>query len=183
MIICKGELNIHKNETSLSNLVDLHSKTVYRFCYSLTNNKADADDLFQDTFLKAVNQYSKISKAGNQLNFLISICHYTWKSNKRKYARRQRIAPIEWLEDTKVISDNYNLEKQVISNELTRYVGQIVHSLKEKYRIPTYLFYNAQLLIPEIASALKIPMGTVKSRLHKARELIQKELEDAGYGK
>lgn len=74
-------------------LVDEYSNSVYKFCRSLTYTKEDADDLFQETFSKAFEQQSKIMSSGNPKGFLFSISLYIWKSWKRKYARRQRLAP------------------------------------------------------------------------------------------
>ena len=51
----------------------------------------------------------------------------------------------------------------------------------QKFRIPIHLYYSADLSIQEIAETLKIPEGTVKSRLNKARQLLKKELEEIGY--
>ena len=54
-------------------------------------------------------------------------------------------------------------------------------TLPEKYRIPVYLYYSAELSVKEIAEVMKIPEGTVKSRMNKAKHLLKKELEALGY--
>lgn len=54
-------------------------------------------------------------------------------------------------------------------------------SLKDKYRIPVYMYYAAEMPIEEIAESLQLPKGTVKSRLHTARIIIGKKLEEHGY--
>ncbi|GIO42748.1 RNA polymerase sigma factor [Paenibacillus apis] len=56
----------------LIELVELHGKAVYGFCYNLTRNKEDADDLYQDTFLKAAELRHKMDMSGNPKAFLIS---------------------------------------------------------------------------------------------------------------
>ena len=60
-------------------------------------------------------------------------------------------------------------------------IQQIVANLPEKYRIPVYLFYSAELSIQEIAKVLQIPAGTVKSRMNKAKHVLKEELETLGY--
>ena len=60
-------------------------------------------------------------------------------------------------------------------------IQKIVADLPEKFRILIHLYYSADLSIQEIAETLKIPEGTVKSRLNKARQLLKKELEEIGY--
>ena len=60
-------------------------------------------------------------------------------------------------------------------------VQQVVARLPEKYRIPVYLFYSAELSIQESAKVLQIPAGTVKSRMNKAKHVLKEELETLGY--
>ncbi len=69
------------------------------------------------------------------------------------------------------------LEEEAIQKELREMVRKAVAGLDEKYRIPIYLFYTEQLTVEEISKILKLPQGTVKTRLFKARKLLKKELE------
>lgn len=169
------------NYENLDSLVDLYGNSLYKFCYKLTQTKADADDLYQETFLKAVEQCHKIDDSKNPRGYLISIAIYIWKSRGRKYARRQRLVPSADIEDISLEADNYNLENDIISRDLNHCVNTIVNCLDEKFRIPLYLYYTVEMTVEEISSALRIPKGTVKSRLHKARTLIKKRLEAVGY--
>ncbi len=61
--------------------------------------------------------------------------------------------------------------------EQQRQVREAVAKLEERYRIPVYLYYSQQFTTEQIGKILKLPQGTVKSRLHKARKLLKKELE------
>lgn len=74
-----------------------------------------------------------------------------------------------------------SLEEQILSNEEKNIVEQEVKKLKDKYRIPIYLYYMENLSLEEIAQILKIPKGTVKSRLHKARNILKNKLEVVYY--
>jgi RNA polymerase sigma-70 factor (ECF subfamily) len=62
-----------------------------------------------------------------------------------------------------------------------RTVQKIVAELPEKYRLPIQLYYTADMSVQEIADIMRIPEGTVKSRMSKARSLLKKELEALGY--
>ena len=62
-------------------------------------------------------------------------------------------------------------------------VYQCIRELSQKYQLLLYLYYASDLSVNEIAVLLKVPEGTVKSRLHKARKLLKEQLEDAGYDK
>ena len=72
-------------------------------------------------------------------------------------------------------------EEVLLEKEICRLVRMEIASLEEKYRLPVYMYYAAELPVEQIAVAMRIPKGTVKSRLHKARKLIKKELEAYGY--
>ncbi len=164
-------------------LIDDHGKSIYSFCMKLTLNKEDTEDLYQQTFLKALELRDKIDKNNNPKSFLISIAINLWKNSKRKYARHNRIAPLIYVDNPESldIADSTNVENRAINNELESELITAVNNLKDKFRIPLLMHYNGDLSIEEIASALKIPKGTVKSRLHNGRLIIKNELEAKGY--
>jgi len=171
----------------LNNLVKLQGKAIYGFCHKLAKNKADTDDLYQETFLKAMELCHKIDKANNPKGFFISIAIGLWKNNCRKYARRQRIAPLEELNEAVckdyTDKDESTPEDIFISNELCIMIQNAADTLNDKLRIPLYMYYTAEMSNEEIALALKIPQGTVKSRLHKARKALKNILEVSDYDK
>jgi len=113
-------------------------------------------------------------------SFLFFIALYLWKSWKRRYARRNRIAPTEPL-DEMIISD-IGIEDSIIAQEDIRVVRNLIAALPEKLRIPTILFYSMEMSVADIAATLRRPVGTVKSRLHKARKILEKGLMGIGYG-
>jgi RNA polymerase sigma-70 factor (ECF subfamily) len=169
----------------LSKLVKSDGKAIYGFCHKLAKNQVDADDLYQETFLKAMELCHKIDKDNNPKGFLISIAVGLWKNKRRKYAWRQRIAPIEELNDDVnscyMIKAESTPEDIIISNELRVMVQNAADTLNDKFKIPLYMYYTAGMSNEDIASALKIPLGTVKSRLHKARLALKNILEVSEY--
>lgn len=170
----------------LSELVESHGREIYGFCYKLTQNKADADDLYQETFLKATEFCHKIDSNRNPKGYLITITLGIYKNNRRKFAWRQRIAPSkEWVDDweEEPLNNSELPEDIVVRNEQKRLIQEATNSLTEKLRIPLYLYYTADFSVEQIAGALKIPVGTVKSRLFKARKVLKKIMEDNEYEK
>lgn len=165
----------------LSELIKSEGKAIYRFCNKLAKNKADTDDLYQETFLKAVELCYKIDKNNNPKAFLISITIGIWKNNCRKLAWRQKIAPVEELQESVnndyIFKDESTPEDIVISNELRLMTQAAVEKLNYKLKIPMYMYYTAEMSNEDIAAALKIPVGTVKSRLYKARKTLKNILE------
>ncbi len=168
-----------------ANLLEKEGSTIYSFCCYLTGNRDKADDLYQETMLVAIEKCGKIDKTENPKNFLIGIATRNWRNWKRKYARRQRIAPQSSIEDSEneVFHTTISPEESYISQEKYKLVRLEISVLKEKYRLPVYMYYSAEMSIEEIAAVLHIPKGTVKSRLHAARTIIKKKMEDYGYEK
>jgi RNA polymerase sigma-70 factor (ECF subfamily) len=164
---------------AFADLVDDYGDSVYRFCRSLTYTKEDADDLFQEVFLRAFEQFRKISGSDNPKGFLFSCAVYVLKSQKRKYARRRRLAPEVELDEN--VAGGGSLEDGIFASEETRLVRELVAALPEKFKIPVGLYYTSEMSVPEIAGALGLPDGTVKSRLFKARKLVEKGLRANGY--
>ena len=165
----------------IDSLLVLYGKDVYGFCLRLAKNKDNADDLYQETFLKAIELSDKIDKSKNLKGLLISIAIGLWKNNRRKYARRQRIAPEAELNEeigSSIISTNTSTpEEIVILRESYEFIRSAADKLNDKLRIPLYMYYTAGMTVEDIASALKIPQGTVKSRLYKARKNLKEVLE------
>lgn len=175
------------DRADISELVNLNGKAVYGFCYKLTKNREEADDLYQETFLKAMELCHKINKDNNPKGFLIAIAVGIWKNNCRKHIRHQRIAPIKIIDEDMnndyLLKDDITPEDIIISNELHITVQNAADSLTNKLKLPLYMHYTAEMSNEEIAAALKIPVGTVKSRLHKARLTIKDMLEVYEYEK
>jgi RNA polymerase sigma factor, sigma-70 family len=161
------------NHTPAS-LIDEYSDSVYKFCRNLTYSKEDADDLFQETFLKVLESPNKINLSNNPQSFLFSTALFIWKAWKRKYARHKRIASIKKLDET--ICNTDNIEDGYMIQEENRIVREEVNSLPEKFKIPIILYYTSEFSVSDIAETLKLPIGTVKSRLFKARKLVEKGL-------
>lgn len=159
-----------------------YSRDIYSFCKHLTCDSQEADDLYQDTFTKAIEIREKMDYNNNPKSYLLSIALRIWRNRKRKYAWRKRIAdirPTEELQDTQIPeSTETSVEEQVLSRENENLVKVAVDKLPEKLRIVVLLFYMEELTTKEIAIMLKIPAGTVLSRLHQARKVLHEELED-----
>jgi len=166
---------------NIDQLVEQYSDSVYRYCKSLAFTLEDAEDLYQQTFLKAFELRKKISFDKNPKAYLLSIATNLWKNQKSKYARRERIAPTissdivgVQLED---VQSGTDVLEQIVKEEQLEQLRSCVERLPDKHRQVITLFYAGELSVEEIAQVLKIPKGTVKSRLHHAKEQLRKEME------
>lgn len=164
-----------------------YGRDIYSFCKHLTNNLSDAEDLYQDTFLMAVELREKLDSENNLKSYLLSIALRIWKNKKRKYAWRKRIADMQPLVDEKDADMGVSLElspeENIIGKEKDRAVRTAVNRLPDKLKPVVLLFYMEELSVVRIAEVMKIPVGTVLSRLYQARKVLRKELEDVFDGK
>lgn len=168
------------NHKELEMCIRTYGKDIYSFCCHLTHNRQEADDLYQDTFLTALELLDRLDTERNPKSCLLSVAVNQWRNRKRKFAWRQRITGVQVsLEDmdTEFPTEQETVEDALIFREETRTVQRAVAALPEKYRLPVLLFYMEDLKVAEIAAVLKLPQGTVKSRLFQARRVLQKELE------
>lgn len=168
----------------IENIIDEYGSFIYKFCIKLTQNKEDGEDLYQQTFLKAVELKSKLDKNKNPKSYLISISVKLWKNSVRKNIRRETIAKsvnIDEYESMEIKDTKVNTEQNIIEKEIEEEVNLVVSKLEDKFKLPIIMHYTAEMPIEDIARALMIPKGTVKSRLYKGRSIIKKELEAIGY--
>lgn len=171
------------NAGEIEKCIDNFGTDIYRFCLKLCADKADAEDLYQQTFLKALETEWTLDWEKNPKALFFSLTHNLWKSDRRKQARRNTIAPCSNFDDEteKVLHTGESIEEGYLQKELITEVHQIIQTLPEKFQVPLILFYLSDCPIEQIATIIKKPPGTVKSRLFKGRNLIKKGLEDAGY--
>ncbi len=169
----------------LINLITECEKHVYSFCCNLTGNRIEADDLYQDTILKAVELRHRLDSSGNPKSYLMGISVKIWQNQKKKYAIRNNIIQMEELNENLMedVNDLSNEpESEIIRKETINAVREGIKQLPEKMQTVLYMYYTAEMPVEEIAKALHIPKGTVKSRLHKGRKLIKEFLEVQDYG-
>ncbi len=162
-------------------LVDRYGDALYGFCRKLERSKDGADELFQQTFLRAMEICEKIDMQRNPQSFLFGIAVKMWQNSRSKADRRGRLAPMVEYDESALISTAPSALDEAQNKMLTERLSNLTNELPEKLRIPMLMFYGCDVPLSDIAQALGLPQGTVKSRLHKARLLIRKGLEADGY--
>ncbi len=164
-------------------LIIEYEKDIFHFCRHLTMEQDMAEELYQDTLLKAFEVCEKIKSSNNPKSFILSIAIGKWKNHRRKIGRRMELVHQQSLEgqETEVASGQVPLQKEVEQREDRKAVRLALMRVDEKFRIPLILLYREELKVEQIAVVLKIPPGTVKSRLYKGRELLKQELEKEGF--
>lgn len=169
----------------LEQCIEAHGTAVYSFCLHLTGTRELADELYQDTFLVAVEHIRQLhnDESANPKSYLLSVALRLWKNRRRKAAWRNRIAPQQSIDvpEANALCEQAgaaeSAEAEVLREERRRQVRRAVAALPDKYRVVVLLFYMEELSVGELAEVLHVPAGTVKSRLHHARKLLKDQLE------
>lgn len=165
----------------LEECIDTYGRDIYSFCRHLTGNAQEADELYQDTWLKVVELLDNIDSTGNVKSYCLSVALKIWKNKKRKYAWRKRIAGTQdYLNEESqeyLLSESTTSEERILEEERNRLVWKAVNELQEKLKTVTLLYYMEELDTAQIAEVTNVSVGTVKSRLYHARKLLKKKLE------
>ena len=159
-----------------------NGRDVYSFCKYLTKNNEDADDLYQQTFMVAF-QKGEIDDSRNPKSYLIAIAANIWNNSIRKTMWRSKKANMVLMpdEDMADLSDTkQNVEDKILQDDEASRVRKAVDGLPDKFKIVIVMYYTEEMSIGDIAEALNIPLGTVKSRMNKAKKLLKERLTYEG---
>ena len=168
------------NKQLLEHYIEAYGTDIYSFCIRLTQNREQAEELYQDTFL-AMCEKEDWKEDGNVKSYLLGITIKLWQNRKRKFAWRKRIAaeiPLSKEQGLEAFSTDENLEQHMVSKEEQEAVWKAVYKLPEQLRIVILLYYMEDFKVAEIAEKLSLSISNVKSKLMRARRYLKQELED-----
>ena len=164
----------------LENYIYTYGKDLYSFCCHVTRSRQEADDLYQDTFLKMYEMGEKVVIRTNPKSFLLSVALNLYRNHKRKLSVRQRIIGVSVAVDeaTDSVADGERgTEDLVVAKEECLLVREMVRKLPDKYRMPILLYYMEGVSIAEIAALLQMSENTVKTRMRRAKKILKERLE------
>jgi len=154
-------------------LVGNYYAPLYRFGLSLSRNEADAGDLVQQTF------YTWATK-GHQLRDTSRVKTWLFTTLYRDFLAKKRHA--DRFVDTEDASDfvePMHIAPTVIDSLDAAIVQKALHALDDRYRAPVTLFYMQQHSYREIAEILRVPIGTVMSRISRGKAELRRQLSDS----
>ena len=151
--------------------INRYADMVYRLALSQMKNRTDADDLFQEVFVRLVSHVDKLESWEHVKAWLIRVTINCAKKHFDLYWNTN----VDYIED----------EEQIRGEEAYEPPGDepvrgAVAKLPPKYRLAVHLFYYEELSGAEIAEQTGQKEGTVKSQLHRAREMLKQMLEEPG---
>jgi RNA polymerase sigma factor (sigma-70 family) len=146
------------------------------FAYSLTLNNEEAQDLVQDTYLKAIMYRDKFADATNLKAWLYTIMKNTFINTYRRSVKtRQIIQKTDDLSLVKPAAGVYipSAESQIHEKD----INKAINALEDEYKIPFTRYFDGYKY-KEIADELNLPIGTVKSRIFLARKKLMSDLKE-----
>ena len=162
-----------------------YAPQLYSAALRMTRNPADAQDVVQETFLKAYRAYHSCAEGTNLKAWLYRILTNTYINTYRKAQRRPSEVELGELQDLylyKRLGEASGASKSAEADMLDDFVDtdiiDALESLPEAFRMPVLYADVEGFSYKEIAEMLDIPIGTVMSRLHRGRKALQKQLWD-----
>lgn len=160
-----------------------HIDALYNFAFHLTYNEDDANDLVQETYMKAYRFANSYVAGTNAKAWLFKILKNAFINEYRKRVKQptkvdyEEIASYHDSEDVKLVG-SLDLREEIFQGMLGDEVTKAINSLPVDFRTVILLCDIEGFTYEEIAKIIDIPIGTVRSRLHRARQMLKELLKD-----
>jgi RNA polymerase sigma-70 factor (ECF subfamily) len=158
-----------------------HMDILYNYALRMSGNKDDANDLLQETYLKAYRFWDKYEKGTNIRAWLFRIMKNSYINRYRKEAKEPDTVDYDKIQNyyssiRAESSDDNDLQEKIFGGLFEDNVAQALESLPEDFRTVVILCDIEGLTYEEIAEFVDCPIGTVRSRLHRGRKMLRAKL-------
>ena len=158
-----------------------HMNALYSFAVRLCRDRDDASDLLQETFLKGYRFFDKFESGTNCKAWLFRILKNTYINQYRKDKKEPDTIEYDTIEEFYDLirsesSESTDLQKRIFDNLLDDEISIALDSLPESFRTAIILCDLEGMTYDEISEILECPIGTVRSRLHRARNILASKL-------
>ncbi len=164
---------------SFKALVDRYKDRAYSTAFRIVGNTHDAEDVAQEAFIAVYRSIRSFDLNRKFAPWLLKIV----TNLSIDHLRRKRPQTVSWdsvdvaAEDSDRFMNGIDPQKAAETSELCHLVEQLVIQLPPKYRAAVTLYYTEELTYNEVADAMDIPVGTVKTYLHRGKEMLKKRLK------
>jgi RNA polymerase sigma-70 factor (ECF subfamily) len=163
-------------------LVQAHRDALYRIAYRLTGNRDDAEDLLLEALTEAWESFNNFRKGTEFVRWVATIMTHTFLDWQRKNSHYEFVSldePREEEEETLDLPDEVDdPEELALRREFWKAVKRALDELPPEFRTVVALVDMEGLSYEEAAKILGCPIGTVRSRLHRARTILREKLKD-----
>lgn len=157
-----------------------HIDSLYRFALGLAGEAQDAEDLVQDTMLKAYRAWHRFETGGNVRGWLMTILRNTFLNERRRIRRANVVEDVMEIEPYVILEEGQDKDPEgdFFGRILDTHIWEAIKSLRDEYRETLVLRDVEGMTYEEIAQVQGIRIGTVKSRLFRARQTLQPLLRE-----
>jgi len=154
--------------SEITRLIEQYGDDILRTAMVILKSKELAEDVYQETFLRVCRSFSNYRRESSEKTWITSIAVNVCRDYMRSSWKKRVIVTEDFLtyssdSDTEELIEKRNERKELLD---------AIMKLPDKYRQIIHLYYYQEMDVKDIAKVLKIPGGTVKSRLFKARNLL-----------
>ena len=173
------------NERAFTELVNRYKSRVVNLVSRLLNDREASDDISQEVFVRVFLHRKNYRRGAKFSTWLFTIAANLAKNEIRRRKRRRNWTSLDEMQETlrdsslQLMDPRANREGDVEVRQLQGIVGAAIATLPERYRVALALRDIEGLAYEDIALALRIPGGTVRSRINRARLMLKKKLEPA----
>lgn len=171
---------------AFTRLIEGYRSRIFGLALKLSKNREDAEDIFQETFLKAIDNIKKFRAESSFGTWLYTICVNVVRA---KYARESKgeLLPLEEYlpsghdhsdPDAPQLFDWNDPLSKMTDHEIRDRLDKAIHELPLKYRIPFLLRYTQDMSVQQVADTLNIKLANAKSRILRARMALRDSLND-----
>jgi len=175
----------HKRRAEFEAVALPYMGALFNLAVNLTRNRRDAEDLVQETYLRAFRFFDSYEPGTHVKAWLFRILRNTFINRYRAAKVRPEEVDFDKIEDgyERAVDETFlsakrppSPERLVMDGVLDEEVQRAIEGLPEEYRSVVLMALVEEMSYKEIAAALSIPLGTVMSRLHRGRRMLQAEL-------
>lgn len=166
---------------AFNDLINRYKRQVFSLIFRLVHNQSDAEDIAQETFIKAYKSFASYDPSYPFLTWLFKIAHnsaidFLRAQKPDSLSIHDEENPLD-IEDTQI-----SLEERIEAASQQELIDRVLGTLPPLYREVLVLRHQQELSYEEISQSLDIPVGTVKIRLFRARDIMKQKLVKLGYG-
>ncbi len=167
---------------AFAELVDLYKDKIYQLAYRMLGNPHEAEDVVQETFLRVythLERYDETQKFSTWIYRIgTNLCIDRLRRRRASYSLDAEITDGDGLDGYDLLpSKEQTPEAHLILSETQERVRRAIDTLPEKYKSIVILRYLHDLSLQEISDILRMPVTTIKTRVHRGREYLRKKLQ------
>jgi RNA polymerase sigma-70 factor (ECF subfamily) len=171
------------DQRSFEALLNKYRNLVYHVMFKMVGNSQEAEDLTQEAFIKAFRALSSFNEEFAFSTWLMKIA----TNNCIDYLRKKKLRvfsidePVKYKDEElqfEIPDHDPSPERQLLEEERSKFINNAIESLPPRYRHVILLRHKEEKSYEEIAEILDLPLGTVKARIFRAREMLNKKMKN-----